>query len=252
MAEYWKEIASQYCVGLCHASTRSSHRFTRVPSVLSLPPARSSFPPLWVVAEPWFELTGSYSSSPLAIHFTRGSAYASTFLSPFVLPSPSSITCFNGNSSSPPRSLVLTMTITPQTRAQASRWDWLIHGSPELSETTGCRDASLASLNVVFLPQRLCLFQVGPWAWSPENREAWFGIPKEQSRVSWELGVAMASTLASLRLGSAGKVQLKHLIMPGWWPRCQGNVSFWAALGLWTLGRRSREQGQDSGGQLPP
>ena len=38
----WRIIALQYCVGVCHTSTRVSHRYAYVPSLLSLPPSRLS------------------------------------------------------------------------------------------------------------------------------------------------------------------------------------------------------------------
>ena len=34
----WRIIALQCCVGFCHTSTRISHRYTYVPSLLNLPP----------------------------------------------------------------------------------------------------------------------------------------------------------------------------------------------------------------------
>ena len=36
----------QYCIGFCHTSTWISHRYTYVPSLLSLPPTSHSIPPL--------------------------------------------------------------------------------------------------------------------------------------------------------------------------------------------------------------
>ena len=35
----WRIIALQYCVSFCHTSTRISHKYIYIPSLLSLPPA---------------------------------------------------------------------------------------------------------------------------------------------------------------------------------------------------------------------
>ena len=68
---YWKIIALQYCVGLCHTSTCISHRCTYVPS-LQNPPAL---------------LPVSRRKFPLAVYFTYGNVYVSMLFSPFVPPS---------------------------------------------------------------------------------------------------------------------------------------------------------------------
>ena len=34
----WRIIVLQYCVGFCHISTRISHRYIYIPSILNLPP----------------------------------------------------------------------------------------------------------------------------------------------------------------------------------------------------------------------
>ena len=41
----WRVIALQYCVGFCHTSTRISHSYTYVPSILTLPPISHPLPP---------------------------------------------------------------------------------------------------------------------------------------------------------------------------------------------------------------
>ena len=70
---YWKIIALQYCVGLCHTSTCISHRCTYVPS-LQNPPAL---------------LPVSRRKFPLAVYFTYGNVYVSMLFSQFIPPSPS-------------------------------------------------------------------------------------------------------------------------------------------------------------------
>ena len=42
-------IALQCCVGFCHTSTRISHRYTHVPSLLNFPSISYPFPPLQTV-----------------------------------------------------------------------------------------------------------------------------------------------------------------------------------------------------------
>ena len=51
-------MALQYCVGFFHTSTCISHRYTHVPSFLTLPPTSHPIPSNWVVTEhqiwaPW-------------------------------------------------------------------------------------------------------------------------------------------------------------------------------------------------------
>ena len=66
----WRIIALQYCAGFCHTSTCISHRYTYVPSLLSLPPTSHSILPLTKL---WFAFPESYSKFPLVIYFTSGS-----------------------------------------------------------------------------------------------------------------------------------------------------------------------------------
>ena len=65
-----------------------SCKFTYTPSLLSLHLTALSHPPLQVFTEHWAELPGLYSSSPLALSVTHGSAYVSTLLPQFTPPSP--------------------------------------------------------------------------------------------------------------------------------------------------------------------
>ena len=78
---------SQYCVGFWHPSTRISHRYTHVPSLLNLPPTSLPIPPL--VTEYWAELPGSHSKFPPAVYLTWGSGYAPMLVSQLAPPSPS-------------------------------------------------------------------------------------------------------------------------------------------------------------------
>ena len=41
----WRIIALQYCLGFCHTSTWIHHRYTYVPSLLTLSPTSHPFPP---------------------------------------------------------------------------------------------------------------------------------------------------------------------------------------------------------------
>ena len=74
----------------CQRSTRISHRYTYVPSLLDLLPS----PTLQPVSEALFEFPESYSKFPLAIYFTYGtvnschSLHRSPLLPPLLLPSP--------------------------------------------------------------------------------------------------------------------------------------------------------------------
>ena len=72
----WGIIALQYYVGFCHTSTLISHRYTYVPSILSLPPTSHPPPhptPL-VCYRPWFEFLESYSIFLPTVYFIYGSA----------------------------------------------------------------------------------------------------------------------------------------------------------------------------------
>ena len=65
---------------LPYTSTSISHRYIRVSSLLTLPPASYPIPSLQVVTEPQFEFTESYSESP---DYT-GNIYVSVLLPPFI------------------------------------------------------------------------------------------------------------------------------------------------------------------------
>ena len=85
-------IALQNFVVFCRTSTRISHRYTHVPSLLDLLPS----PTLQPVSEALFEFPESYSKFPLAICFTYGTVnscyslhlHRSPFLPPLLLPCP--------------------------------------------------------------------------------------------------------------------------------------------------------------------
>ena len=62
-------------------------------SFLKPPPTTHTVLLLWVVTEPWLELSESYSKYPLAIYFTYCSVYVSMLLSPFIAPFLPSHTC---------------------------------------------------------------------------------------------------------------------------------------------------------------
>ena len=64
----WRTIALQHRVSFCHPWV--SHRRRYVHSLLNLPFASHSIPPLQVVMEHWFDFPASYSKFPLAICFT--------------------------------------------------------------------------------------------------------------------------------------------------------------------------------------
>ena len=87
----WRIIALQCCVGFCQTSASINRRYTRVPSLLNLPPASppSSSPPShpsYVVTEHHAEHL-CYSSFPFAICFTYGNVHISVLFSEFVPPS---------------------------------------------------------------------------------------------------------------------------------------------------------------------
>ena len=65
----------------CHTSTKISHRYTHVPSLLDLLPISLPQPTLQLVAEPLFELPESYSKFPLAVCFIHGIVYICVTLS---------------------------------------------------------------------------------------------------------------------------------------------------------------------------
>ena len=69
---YWKISVLQNFVVFCQTSTWISHRYTYIPSFLSLPPISLPIPSLWVDTEPLFEFPEPYSKFPLAIYFTYG------------------------------------------------------------------------------------------------------------------------------------------------------------------------------------
>ena len=48
----WRIIALQYCIGLCHTSTRISRRYTCVPSLLNLLATSHPIPPPWLSQSP--------------------------------------------------------------------------------------------------------------------------------------------------------------------------------------------------------
>ena len=69
----WSIIALQNFVIFCNTSTRISHRYTRVSSLLDFPPSHlPPHPSLQPVTEPLCEFPESYSKFPLAICFTYG------------------------------------------------------------------------------------------------------------------------------------------------------------------------------------
>ena len=80
-------IAFQYCVGFCHTSTRISHRYTYVPSLVDAPPIAHPTPPLWVATGHQVDLPGSHSKLALAICLPCGNVHASA-PSQLIPPSP--------------------------------------------------------------------------------------------------------------------------------------------------------------------
>ena len=76
----WRMIALQWCVGVCHTSTWISHRYTYVPSLLSLPSISHPLPSR-LSASTRLELPTPYSKFLLAVYFTHGDAYVSMLLS---------------------------------------------------------------------------------------------------------------------------------------------------------------------------
>ena len=66
---YWRTVALQYCVCLCHTSTWISHRYTYVPSLLNTPPPISHpIPPFWLVTAPgWAPCCHAENSRSLSI-----------------------------------------------------------------------------------------------------------------------------------------------------------------------------------------
>lgn len=63
-------ISLQYCVGFFHPSTRISHKYTHVSSLLNFPSMSHPVPPLQVITELWLEFPESFIKFPLAIYFT--------------------------------------------------------------------------------------------------------------------------------------------------------------------------------------
>ena len=101
---YWRTIALQYCVCLCHTSTRISHRYTCDPSLLNTPPTSSyPIPSLQVVTEHWVEFPVLYIKFSLAICFTYSNVYVSMLFSQFVPLSPSTTVSTSLFSVSEPR-----------------------------------------------------------------------------------------------------------------------------------------------------
>ena len=84
---HWRITALQYCIGLCHTSTWSSHRHTYDPFLLKLPPTSHPSQPCRLSQSTWSELPASYTKFPLAIYFTYGYVYVSMLRSQFVPPS---------------------------------------------------------------------------------------------------------------------------------------------------------------------
>ena len=82
----WRIIALQYCVHFCQISTRISHRYTYVPSLLNLPPNTDPFPLLLGCHRALFELPESHSKFPLAIYFIFCNVYVSVLCSPYIPP----------------------------------------------------------------------------------------------------------------------------------------------------------------------
>ena len=75
---YWRIIALQYCIGLCHTSTRISHRYihTYAHSLLNPPPVSHPIPPLCCHrALDWAPCITQ--QIPIAIYFTYGNVYVS-------------------------------------------------------------------------------------------------------------------------------------------------------------------------------
>ena len=62
-------ISLQYCVGFFHPSTRISHKYTHVSSLLNFPSMSHPVPPLQVITELWLEFPESFIKFPLAIYF---------------------------------------------------------------------------------------------------------------------------------------------------------------------------------------
>ena len=101
---YCRTIVLQYCVCLCHTSTRISHRYTCDPYLLNIPPTSSyPIPPLQVITEPWVEFPVLHSKFSLAICFTYSNVYVSMLFSQFVPLSPSTTVSTSLFSVSEPR-----------------------------------------------------------------------------------------------------------------------------------------------------
>ena len=85
----WRITVLQYRVGLCHASTWISHRYTHVPSLLSLSPTSHPIPLLSRVREHQVRAPVCHTANPhwLSV-FTRGDVYVSVLLFEFIPLSP--------------------------------------------------------------------------------------------------------------------------------------------------------------------
>ena len=75
----WRVIALQNFVVFSQTSTRISHRYTYIPSLLNLLPISLPIPCLWVDTEPFFVFPETYSKLPLAIYFTYGRVYSGSW-----------------------------------------------------------------------------------------------------------------------------------------------------------------------------
>ena len=64
---YWNVIALQCCVGFCSATVWLSHKYTYIPSLLSLS-STPAFPPLQVIKEHQAELLVLYSKRSISFN----------------------------------------------------------------------------------------------------------------------------------------------------------------------------------------
>ena len=85
---YWRTVALQSCVGLCHTPAWISCRYTCEPSLLNTPPISYPIPPLHIITERWVELPVLHSKFSLAFCFAYSNVYISMLFSQFIPLSP--------------------------------------------------------------------------------------------------------------------------------------------------------------------